>query len=192
MRLRCFQSHYGAIATSTKLGSAITMRQLSIPLWCDCNTANRSGAYPIKLFQSHYGAIATTMSAMSSTIERLLSIPLWCDCNRRHTPLPTLFPITFNPTMVRLQPSHRYQPHAPKRLSIPLWCDCNIVGFPPLHNRSILSIPLWCDCNDHRAARRNSVPTLSIPLWCDCNHQLWQLAFEDHPTFNPTMVRLQP
>ena len=60
-----------------------TAAELSIPLWCDCNCICITE--PVKLED--------------------LSIPLWCDCNRQaggSLPHP---PSSFNPTMVRLQPT---------------------------------------------------------------------------------------
>ena len=75
-----FQSHYGAIAT-TSLTSHITVdNELSIPLWCDCNGCLTTCHPPLASFQSHYGAIAT---------DRLT------DGEKVYEP--------FNPTMVRLQ-----------------------------------------------------------------------------------------
>ena len=211
-----FQSHYGAIATSTSRIFLLTLL----------------------FFQSHYGAIATGHGTA------------------RHLP----FIVSFNPTMVRLQPLSSPPPHMwrgsfqshygaiatalgdaivaskwnfqshygaiatcenkhtqinSNSLSIPLWCDCN--SHSRLANADKggeLSIPLWCDCNPFSffsfffilvpfqshygaiATRRCPLQqceqtTLSIPLWCDCNPSLMTTYAYPLPAFNPTMVRLQ-
>ena len=79
-----FQSHYGAIATGTRLGAR----------------------HKVGGFQSHYGAIATQICRKAFLPDSLVSIPLWCDCDiLQFTQLRKLMSC-FNPTMVRLrQPS---------------------------------------------------------------------------------------
>ena len=98
-----FQSHYGAIATTTLLSLSVSMRLLSIPLWCDCNPSRIIISPPrSEYFQSHYGAIATCWCDYYIMIGFAFQSHYGAIATRVLAKRMGLEP-SFNPTMVRLQ-----------------------------------------------------------------------------------------
>ncbi len=168
----------------------VTKKELSIPLWCDCDDYGLSDSDEVEM----------------------LSIPLWCDCDLATLRSPTIGG-TFNPTVVRLRQGKLAETDSDIQLSIPLWCDCDWYIQQKFALEQMLSIPLWCDCDRARDERRRKALLLSIPLWCDCDltnttkaigNRLLSIPLWcdcDQPkrhdrlfhqvTFNPTVVRLR-
>ena len=167
---RTFQSHYGAIATSS-------------PPECPL---------PGDMFQSHYGAIATCGDGVVCPHMPEVSIPLWCDCYHTRCRAPTPPLERFNPTMVRLLPAFPFQASThTTSVSIPLWCDCyglevQVVAFQGecFNPTMVRLLPFGFNVHHHLLYQFQShygaiatdvaffnvseLPTVSIPLWCDC------------------------
>ena len=100
---RCFQSHYGAIATAYTMLHPLRWGGLSIPLWCDCNPAANLTAITHDLLSIPLWCDCNGDGGGCGNRRVSLSIPLWCDCNRYRKLLKLDAQGAFNPTMVRLQ-----------------------------------------------------------------------------------------
>ena len=232
-----FQSHNGAIAASTTPKSATSLLpvsipqwcdccqptftlasrllNVSIPQWCDCCQGNSKAAPGTGGFQSHNGAIAAYADNRQGRSRTSVSIPQWCDCCTVPPSATTPFPISFNPTMVRLlHISVNWTPPDARTVSIPQWCDCcqpSSCNKPvrrrfQSHNGAIAAHRRG---EGYAKALNGFNPTMvrllhnldralmenlpvSIPQWCDCCLRYLLGGECDAKGFNPTMVRLLP
>ena len=168
---KSFQSHYGAIATST------------------VHVAPKN---PILIFQSHYGAIATGGGAACAGAVAKFFNPTMVRLQPTVHVAPRKPAFIFQSHYGAIATRNTCRNIVPEPyFSIPLWCDCNLII---LSKRcfSAFSIPLWCDCNSSLNGRSQfNTQCFSIPLWCDCNHHPNMLHAHKNIIFNPTMVRLQ-
>ena len=147
LSLSWFQSHNGAIAARLRRWTAIPIRAVSIPQWCDCCIWN-------------FCNLLSRKGCFNPTMVRLLPIA---------ATVPRIAVGGFNPTMVRLLhfqrcegccPACVFQSHNGAIAACPKW---NTDQRPCL-----VSIPQWCDCCMLKPTLPFLWVNVSIPQWCDC------------------------
>ena len=144
---------------------------VSIPLWCDCDFADKSRRLGWQKFQSHYGAIATRANLRHGIVGNYVSIPLWCDCDLAQA--------------LQTADISRFQSHY-GAIATRIACKDRADGGKfQSHYGAIATM----HDSTAKALRKLKV---SIPLWCDCDFDVTAQPQEGQLSFNPTMVRLRP
>jgi len=165
-----FQSHCGAIGTTTAGGQPVSLLYLSIPLWCDWDNS----------MTTSWPSSRMTFNPTVVRLGRSLCSPDYCS----HC--------AFNPTVVRLG-----RLSGPRRRTLPpaFQSHCGAIGTWPGVGEGLAAALLF---QSHCGAigtvlllvgQRQLAP-LSIPLWCDWDFACLMRRFPTKRPFNPTVVRL--